>query len=288
MKAILVILSVLFFPLHANEKKYTLSVCSLIENESKHLKEWIEYHRFIGIDHFFLYNISSSDRYQEVLKPYIQKNIVSLIQWPNMVDPNQSSNESLSLLIGKMPAYENAIHFFGANESKWLVILDVGEFLSIPFGSDVKKILNNYEDYSGVTLRTEYVDASVKSKYKRKTLVIESNEVIDPPSLPITRYVDKTIVKPEDVEGFTWPPHKFTFKKDAKTTVSVDKKLCLKSYVNRDIHQGGPYYAKETLTVQSDILSELDKKQLLKRYNLEEIDNQMSDFVPFIKKRMGH
>lgn len=36
----------------------------------------------IGIEHFYLYNNNSTDNYEEVLKPYIDKGLVTLIDWP--------------------------------------------------------------------------------------------------------------------------------------------------------------------------------------------------------------
>ena len=44
-------------------KKYNLSICAIFKNEAKYLKEWIEYHRIFGVDHFYLYNIGSRDSF---------------------------------------------------------------------------------------------------------------------------------------------------------------------------------------------------------------------------------
>ena len=38
------------------KKKYYCSICAIFRDEGTYLKEWIEYHRIIGIDHFYLYN----------------------------------------------------------------------------------------------------------------------------------------------------------------------------------------------------------------------------------------
>ena len=39
-----------------SEKKYKLSICAIFKNEANYLKEWIEYHRMVGVEHFYLYN----------------------------------------------------------------------------------------------------------------------------------------------------------------------------------------------------------------------------------------
>ena len=37
-------------------KKYDVTLCAIFRNEALFLKEWIDYHRTIGIEHFYLYN----------------------------------------------------------------------------------------------------------------------------------------------------------------------------------------------------------------------------------------
>ena len=64
------------------EMKYRLSLCLIFKNEAPFLKEWIDYHTIVGVDHFYLYNNNSDDNYKEVLEPYIRQGIVTLIEWP--------------------------------------------------------------------------------------------------------------------------------------------------------------------------------------------------------------
>ena len=62
---------------------YYLSIATIFRNEAPYLKEWIEYHLMMGVDHFYLYNNMSEDNYLEVLNPYIEHDIVTLVDWPN-------------------------------------------------------------------------------------------------------------------------------------------------------------------------------------------------------------
>ena len=41
--------------------KYFISVACIIKNEGPYLKEWIEYHKLIGVEHFYVYDNESSD-----------------------------------------------------------------------------------------------------------------------------------------------------------------------------------------------------------------------------------
>ena len=41
---------------------YDLSVCAIFKDEASYLKEWIEYHKLVGVQHFYLYeNENESD-----------------------------------------------------------------------------------------------------------------------------------------------------------------------------------------------------------------------------------
>lgn len=66
----------LLFVFQTRDKRrcaYSLSVCSIFKNEAPYLREWIEYHLIVGIEHFYLYNNNSEDNFEEVLRPYIEK-----------------------------------------------------------------------------------------------------------------------------------------------------------------------------------------------------------------------
>ena len=62
-------------PLFKMKKKYNLSVCAIFKSEISHLKEWIEYHQLVGVDHFYLYNNGKDSLVREILKPFIKKGI---------------------------------------------------------------------------------------------------------------------------------------------------------------------------------------------------------------------
>ena len=71
------------FGTHDKRKmKYRISLCLIFKNEAPFLKEWLDYHLAIGIDHFYLYNNNSDDNYMVIVKPYVDKGIVTLIEWP--------------------------------------------------------------------------------------------------------------------------------------------------------------------------------------------------------------
>ena len=38
-----------------------LAICAVYRNEAPYLREWIEFHRLVGVERFFLYNNRSTD-----------------------------------------------------------------------------------------------------------------------------------------------------------------------------------------------------------------------------------
>lgn len=60
------------------DPKYYLALTAIFRDEAPYLKEWIEFYRTIGVEHFYLHNHLSQDNFAEVLKPYIDDGIVTL------------------------------------------------------------------------------------------------------------------------------------------------------------------------------------------------------------------
>src|SRR5687768_12283024 len=101
--------------------KYNLSICAIFQNEGPYLKEWIEYHKLLGVEHFYLYNNFSEDNFKEILEPYIKKGEVELTEW------NFTSSNQVEWTKVQCDAYNHAIKK-AKNKSKWLALIDLDEF----------------------------------------------------------------------------------------------------------------------------------------------------------------
>ena len=100
------------------QKKYKVSLCAIFRDEGDILKEWIEYHKIVGVEHFYLYNNWSKDNYKQILAPYIKEGLVTLIDWP--YERKQ------------MEAYKNCADNY-KDESQWIGFIDLDEFV-VPNG----------------------------------------------------------------------------------------------------------------------------------------------------------
>ena len=72
----------LFGSVDRRKLKYEVSLCLIFKDEGRFLKEWLDYHLTIGIDHFYLYDNNSTDDYKPVVQPYIDRGVVTMTDWP--------------------------------------------------------------------------------------------------------------------------------------------------------------------------------------------------------------
>ena len=101
-------------PVSAPRKKYYVSLCAIFRNEGAYLREWLEFHRLIGVEHFYLYNNFSDDNFHKILQPYITAGLVTLIDWPHKN--------------GQSSAYNHCLQHY-KDETSWLGFIDLDEFV---------------------------------------------------------------------------------------------------------------------------------------------------------------
>lgn len=122
-----------------------LSICAIFQDEAPYLKEWIEFHRMQGVQHFYLYNNNSSDDFQEVLEPYIQNGQVTLKEWSKKYK-NGAHRDWIAIQTG---AYMHCIKAQGKH-NRWIAFIDIDEFLFCPSGVPLPAFLKRYSRYGGL------------------------------------------------------------------------------------------------------------------------------------------
>jgi hypothetical protein len=113
-----------------------LSVCAIYRNEAPYLREWIEFHRLVGVERFFLYDNNSTDDHLRELAPYLTNGVVTLHEW-KVSPPVQRDTYSHCL----------AEH---GGESRWIAFIDIDEFLFSPTLRPLPELLTEYEPWPGV------------------------------------------------------------------------------------------------------------------------------------------
>jgi len=267
---------------HPKNKKYNISICSIFKNEAKYLKEWIEFHRLVGVDHFYLYNIESTDRYRDVLKNYIREGVVTLIHWPDL---SKNQSDEIWALGMQIPAYENAVKYTAIKDTKWLVFVDIDEFLLPIDGNNLSEVVEKYKDYPGILLSRIFFDASRVDTLPRRNLVIESIEMTSPPKQNSFKFIEKMLFKPELCSYFTWPPYTFAFQND-QAPVKLNKwEMRINRYIDRNI--GSLNSKKVRGLMQMDYRSYEDEVNELLQAGYEIEEHTIDRFVPALKRKLG-
>lgn len=177
------------------EFEWNLAVVSVFQNEAKWLKEWIEFHKIVGVDHFYLYNNRSSDDFYTVLSPYLESGEVELYDWPF----NYEEGKEGFWIKVQTDAINDAIER-SKERAKWLAIIDTDEFLVPIKYNSILDLLNSYEKIiprlSQVSIKWVMFGTSNVAEIPSNRLMIE---VLTKNSGRTKDALYKSIVKPKDV-----------------------------------------------------------------------------------------
>lgn len=196
---IFVYFSIIFQPFLYSAETYYLTVCAIFHNEARFMKEWIDYHRVIGVEHFYLYNNESTDNYQEILQPYINKGIVELTDWPHRAPKIQFATKT------QASAYQDAIEKT-RKKSRWLAMIDLDEFIVPKEGESLPALLNMYFQHNvGIAIYWQMFGTSNIYMLDPDKLMIEQLLLKAPPNEK-NHKMFKCIVYPEFV-NYVDNPH---------------------------------------------------------------------------------
>ena len=143
-------------------KRYDISICAIFKNESPYMCEWIEFHNMIGVDHFYLYNNFSEDNYLEVLQPYIDSGLVTLVEFP--------------VEQGQVKAYKNFYETY-RNETQWVSFLDLDEYFCPRSCNSLRDWIRGYEQYPVIQIYWKMFGTSGNMVHDHNKLIIEQYHV---------------------------------------------------------------------------------------------------------------
>lgn len=147
--------------------RYDVAVASIFQNEAPYLREWIEYHRMIGVQHFLLVNDRSTDNFVDVLRPYVDAGEVDLQTGPC---PKRWQRRG-------WPKYQCVLLQTFCERlrgvCRWLALIDVDEFIVPSETNSLVGFLSDYEDCGGVYVRWEPFGTSYVERLLEKDLLTE-------------------------------------------------------------------------------------------------------------------
>ena len=118
-----------------------LAAVVIVKDEGSYLREWLEFHRLVGVEHIYLYDNGSSDNSEEVLSHFLGINYVTRIPWSSFV--RDGSPQRL--------AYAHALSNFGP-AWRWMAFIDADEFLFPTEADALPSVLSRYEHLPAVAV----------------------------------------------------------------------------------------------------------------------------------------
>ena len=121
------------------KRKYPfyLTLCAIAKNEGRYLQEWIEYHKMLGVEKFFIYDNESADNTRVILQPYIDTNLVEYCYFPGKKM--------------QLKAYANCVRKH-KRHTKYLGFLDIDEFIVPIKHITIPDYLRSLGRFSGVQI----------------------------------------------------------------------------------------------------------------------------------------
>lgn len=193
--------------------KYELAIVCMFRDSGFYLKEWIAFHRLVGVQHFYLCNNGSTDEYLHILQPYIDAGIVELSH-----DPREAKS---------VDDFERTIHrpFFSSTIRKvrgivhWLACIDSDEFLIPSVGTDLLSVLNQdkYKDYGGISVNWQCYGTKGIRRIAPGQLLVDKLDWKSVKDDGINRHL-KVVVQPH--RTLSWDIHYASFTPPYRSTTA--------------------------------------------------------------------
>ncbi len=244
------------------------------------MREWLEFHRIVGVERFYLYDNFSVDDHREVLAPYVEDGLVVLRDWP--------------VFPGQIPAYDDAVRRYG-HESRWIAFIDLDEFLFSPTLAPLPEILRDYEPHPGVLANW--------------TVFGSSGHRTPPPGLVTESYLwrvktleerqeSKSIVDPARVQH-CGGAHFFFYKEGTavdelhrpvpygRTREPVSERLRVNHYYTKSIEEGKKRLLKRAATTGNLRTAAHNRLELVDENMNDVLDETITAYLPELRSRLG-
>lgn len=159
-----------------------LAVCAIAKDEGCYFREWIEWHRKMGVEKFYIYDNESTDSTRDVLRPYIDSGLVEYVFFPGRKR--------------QLAAYDDCLerHRY---DVRWLAFIDIDEFIVPLKDKTVNEFLRRFETFPAVEVNWLVYGSNALTE-KSSEPVMERFTRHSQPGHRLNRHV-KSIVNPRRI-----------------------------------------------------------------------------------------
>lgn len=179
------------------KKRYYFSISMNFKDEEDYLEEWIEHHKRIGVEHFYLFDNASTDKSLSLIKKYKDSGIVTL---------HSSDKKPI-----KPVSYSYTLKSY-ADSSQWIAFIDSDEYFNPQIKYDIKEVLQDYEKYPALGVNWKlfgdsgYIQKPIGSTLKNFTKRQDQNK-----EKFNSCYHIKSIINPKKTLPHFINPHYFLY-----------------------------------------------------------------------------
>lgn len=260
---------------------YELAFVCISKNEGPYIKEWIEFHKLVGVSKFYFFDNESNDDTYNILQPYIKS---------GLVDYFLVKGKAKQLIV-----YNEAIRKY-KNYCRWMGFIDMDEYV-IPVDNNKKiwEVVNELvykakKGAAGVGINWAIYGTS-GLKTKPHGLIMENYTMRAHDNYSLNIHI-KTICNPRLVKEYISPHYPFYKRGAYSITEGTNKRLY--GWGDKDILYKNlrinHYYTKseeEYIAKRNrglgDRVGRYNEQHFCK-YNKNDVeDNIMSFYIPIIK-----
>jgi hypothetical protein len=119
---------------------HALSVGAIFKNEEFAMREWIEHYLHHGVEHFYMIDDNSTDASVAILQPYVERGLVTLVHVEH------------PYYLGRQRDLYNAHVLPHINETHWMLMADLDEFVWSPRAIDLRDVLASLDHIAQIQM----------------------------------------------------------------------------------------------------------------------------------------
>ena len=151
------------------------AICTIIKNEHRFLKEWIDWHLGLGFDAIYLFEDKGSDSHESIVAEY-----------SNVVLRRYEDDDKVKLILRHQENSQkqtDLYNWFGdtyCNVFDWVAFIDIDEFITFADNYNLERLCKEFSKHSAVLLNWRMMGAS--GHIKRPSCgVVEAYTQEEPP-----------------------------------------------------------------------------------------------------------
>ncbi len=134
-------------PPEAETGRQGIAIVACVKNEASYIREWVHFHRSVGVRHFYLYDDGSTDGTFSLLREILNGEELTVVPWKMRMRDDGSGE----LLNGQTMAFAHAILNFGGKYDR-MAFIDVDEFLLPKTGRTLQEALLGAGGFPNISL----------------------------------------------------------------------------------------------------------------------------------------